>query len=78
MNIEELILRAVEAEAKLKPNEKVFIGAREYTYAEFAKLLKKNDRSSKKLVEDFLSIAVKLFKENDDFKKRVLSLAGAT
>ncbi|MEM2374413.1 MAG: hypothetical protein QXI11_08250 [Thermoproteota archaeon] len=79
MSINELIIRAIKIEASLKPNEKLIIGEHVFTYSEFAEILSKkhNSRDERKLIKMFLKQAEQLFKNNMEFKNKILELAGA-
>ncbi|MEM2830971.1 MAG: hypothetical protein QXZ14_12010 [Candidatus Jordarchaeales archaeon] len=78
MSINELIIRAIKIEASLKPNEKLIIGEHVFTYSEFAEILSKkhNSRDERKLIKMFLKQAEQLFKNNMEFKNKILELAG--
>jgi len=78
LSINELIIRAIKIEASLKPNEKLIIGEHVFTYSEFAEILSKkhNSRDERKLIKMFLKQAEQLFKNNMEFKNKILELAG--
>jgi ClpP class serine protease len=79
MNDMELIIRALKLEAQQKPNERIFVGFKSYTYAEFAKMLndhKKLNKTDKQFIKSFLDTSLKLFKENPTYRQRILKLAG--
>jgi len=79
MNVRKLIIMAVKAEASVKPNEKLIIGEHAFTYSEFAEILSKkhNSKDERKLIDTFLKQAEQLFKNNIEFKNKILELAGA-
>jgi len=79
LSINELIIRAIKIEASLKPNEKLIIGEHVFTYSEFAEILSKkhNSKDERKLIDTFLKQAEQLFKNNIEFKNKILELAGA-
>ncbi|MEM2374219.1 MAG: hypothetical protein QXI11_07235 [Thermoproteota archaeon] len=79
MSINELIVRAIKIEASVKPNEKLIIGEHVFTYSEFAEILSKkhNSKDERKLIDTFLKQAEQLFKNNMEFKNKIMELAGA-
>jgi hypothetical protein len=73
-----IIIKAIKLEASLKPNEKIYIGQKSYTYAEFANMLnnhRKLSKDGKQTVKAFLESCIKLFRENQDFREKIFSLA---
>lgn len=79
MDAKTVIIKAITAEAKHKPKERIFIGFKSYTYEEFASIInhkRKLDKRTRDAVEDFINRAVKMFNENEEFRKRMLLLAG--
>ncbi|MEM2281660.1 MAG: hypothetical protein QXZ68_06715 [Candidatus Bathyarchaeia archaeon] len=75
----EIIIKAFKVEAESKPNERIFVGSKSYTYKEFANMLnnhKKLDKETRKLVDNFLKNALKLFEENEEFHRKIMALAG--
>ncbi|MEM2281439.1 MAG: hypothetical protein QXZ68_05565 [Candidatus Bathyarchaeia archaeon] len=75
----EIIIKALKVEAESKPNERIYLGFKSYTYKEFANMLnnhRKLDKETRKLVEDFLDNALKLFRQNSEFRNKMLKLAG--
>ena len=74
-----IIVKALRIEAMQKPMEKIFVGFRTYTYAEFAEMLnnhKNLNKAERQLVKDFLDKSLKTFKENQAFREKILELAG--
>jgi hypothetical protein len=78
MNEVEIIIKALKAEALSKPNEKIIAGFESLTYKEFAEMLDKKNlqNNHKKFVDTFLQSAVKLFKENPEYRQKIMCLAG--
>jgi len=79
MNDLEIIIRAFQMEAQQKPTEKIFFGKIGYTFEEFAKMLnglKHLPRSEKKLVQSHLDRSLKMFHENENYRKHMMTLAG--
>jgi len=74
----DIIIRALKAEAMVKPDEKIFVGRESFTYAEFAGMLgtEKLQRNHRKFVENFLNSAKKMFKENPVYRQKMIQLAG--
>jgi hypothetical protein len=74
-----VIVRALKLEALSKPDEKIYVGRRVYTYREFAGMLndhRRLGRAERRVVESFLEASLKMFKENREFRERMLRLAG--
>ena len=69
----QIIIEAIKVEATLKPNEKLFIGPISVTYAELASKI--NGRKKDKLVESFMTHALKEFKSNPKFREVMMKLA---
>ena len=80
MNEKQIVVLALKEEAKHKPKEKVFFGERVYTYEEFVEMLnrRKLKREERKIVQGFLKNAVKMFKENEAFRSKMMELAGVS
>ena len=79
MNDLEIVIKAFQMEARQKPNEKIFFGAKGYTFEEFAKLingLKHLPRAERKLVQGHLDRTLKMFRENETFRANMMRLAG--
>jgi hypothetical protein len=79
MNDMEIIIRALKLEAQQKPNERIFVGFKSYTYAEFVNMLnnhKKLNKTDKQFIKNFLDASLKLFKENQTYRQKILKLAG--
>jgi hypothetical protein len=79
MNDVEIIIRALKLEAQQKPNERIFVGFKSYTYAEFVNMLnnhKKLNKTDKQFIKNFLDASLKLFKENQTYRQKILKLAG--
>jgi len=75
----DIIVKALKLEAQQKPNERIYVGFKSYTYAEFAQMLnnhKKLAKAEKEFVENFLKTSLKLFKENKAYREKILTLAG--
>lgn len=72
MNARELIIKAIEIESLSKPDEKIVIGDKIFTYAEFAKILKQ--KREKEIINAFLNQAEQLFLHNEAFKTKILEL----
>lgn len=78
MKVEELILAAIKVEAEAKPDERVVMGRTVMTFREFAALLsRKRSREEEEMVGEFLRQAKALFESSEEFKRKVLELAGA-
>jgi hypothetical protein len=80
LNEREIILRAIRAEARLKPKELVILGRRVFTFEEFAEKLnaeEKLPKEDKTLIKAWMKNTLKMFKENEAFRVQMLSLAGA-
>jgi len=73
-----IVIEALKVEAKNKPNERIFVGSKSYTYQEFALMLDKkvNSKAEREFVESFINSAVKMFKENKTFREKMKKLAG--
>jgi hypothetical protein len=74
-----VIVKALKLEALSKPDEKIYVGSRVYTYREFAGMLndrRKLDKTDRRFVESFLKTSVKMFKKDQSFRERMLRLAG--
>ena len=77
MKPEQIIINAIRAEAKIRPNEKIFFGPVTYTFEEFAKMLNgPSNRKEKKIVKNHLKTLIRMFETNDLYRKQVLSFAG--
>ncbi|MEM1589682.1 MAG: hypothetical protein QW175_04640 [Candidatus Bathyarchaeia archaeon] len=79
MDEKKILIKALTVEAEQKPNERIFIGFKSYTYKEFASMLnhnKKLDKQTRKLVQNFINQALKMFRENEEFRKKMMMLAG--
>jgi hypothetical protein len=75
----DIIIKALKLEARQKPNERIYVGFKSYTYSEFVEMLnhhKKLDKAKKEFVESFLNASLKLFKENKAYREKILRLAG--
>ncbi len=73
MNELQILVLAYQAEARAKPNERIYAGEW-FTYAEFAKMLEENRVPP--LVKNFLRNAEKLYRESEVFRSKMMSLAG--
>jgi len=77
-DIMNVIVKALKIEAMRKPNERIFVGFKTYTYAEFAEMLsgqKNLSKADKQLIKSFLEDSVKIFKESQLFRLKILELA---
>ena len=75
----DIIIKALQLEAQQKPNERIYVGFKSYTYSEFVKMLndhKKLSKAEKQFVENFLKTSLELFKENKAYREKILKLAG--
>jgi hypothetical protein len=75
----DIIIKALKLEAQQKPNERIYVGFKSYTYAEFVEMLnnhKKLAKVEKEFVENFLKTSLKLLKENKAYREKILTLAG--
>jgi len=75
----EIIVKALKLEARQKPNGRIYVGLKSYTYSEFAEMLdnhKKLSKTERQLVENFLNASLKLFRENQAYREKILKLAG--
>ena len=76
-----ILIKALKAEAKMKPDEKIKIGWRFFTYEEFAEILDSRGNPSneeKGLLESFIDNALKMFRENPVYRQKMMALAGVT
>jgi len=74
-----LIVKALVLEAMSKPDEKIYVGPKVYTYREFAALLNgrgKLGKAERRFVEKLLEESYRLFRENEAFKEKILRLVG--
>jgi len=72
MNARELIIKAIEIESLSKPDEKIIVGNKIFTYSEFVALLKQ--KREKEIINNFLNQAEQLFLSNEAFKAKILEL----
>jgi hypothetical protein len=73
----DIIIKALKMEAERKPNERIYLGFKSYTYKEFINMLdnyEKLNNDEKQFVDRFLEESVKLFKENKAFREKILSV----
>jgi hypothetical protein len=76
-----VIIKALRIEAQRKPNERIYVGFKSYTYAEFVEMLdnhKSLTKAEKEFIENFLKTSLKLFRENQTYREKILKLAGET
>jgi hypothetical protein len=74
-----VIIKALKIEAQRKPNERIYVGFKSYTYTEFVEMLdnrKSLTKAEKEFVENFIKTSLKLFRENKAYRERILTLAG--
>ena len=74
-----LIVKALVLEAMSKPDEKIYVGPRVYTYREFASILNgrgKLSKADRRFIEKLLEESYRLFREDQAFRERILKLAG--
>ncbi len=80
MNKTGIIIEAFKAEARCKPDEKIFFGKRVFTYKEFVEILngKRKQMEYRALANSFLSSAKKMFDKNPTYRKQILQMAGVS
>jgi len=64
-------------EAEKKPNKRIYLDFKSYTYKEFINMLdnyEKLNNDEKQFVDKFLEESVRLFKENKAFREKILSM----
>lgn len=79
MDEKKILIKALKLEAQHKPNERIYVGFKSFTYKEFACMLENNsrlDKETKKVVDNFLKQALKMFRENHEFRNKMMTLAG--
>jgi ribosome assembly protein YihI (activator of Der GTPase) len=77
MNEIDIIIKALKMEAEKKPNERIYLDFKSYTYKEFINMLdnyEKLNNDEKQFVDKFLEESVRLFKENKAFREKILSM----
>lgn len=77
MDVKELIIKAIKVEASIKPDETIIVGDKVMTYKQFAELIENIDEIDpelRKQIYDFLKMAIKLFKQCEEFRKSILTL----
>jgi hypothetical protein len=75
----EIIVKALKLEAQQKTGQRIFVGRKSYTYAEFVEMLDNHEKlgkDEKQFIENFLKTSLKLFKENQTYREKILKLAG--
>jgi ribosome assembly protein YihI (activator of Der GTPase) len=73
----DIIIKALKMEAEKKPNERIYLDFKSYTYKEFINMLdnyEKLNNDEKQFVDKFLEESVRLFKENKAFREKILSM----
>jgi ribosome assembly protein YihI (activator of Der GTPase) len=73
----DIIIKALKMEAERKPDERIYLDFKSYTYKEFINMLdnyEKLNNDEKQFVDKFLEESVKLFKENKAFREKILSM----
>jgi ribosome assembly protein YihI (activator of Der GTPase) len=73
----DIIIKSLKIEAERKPNERIYLDFKSYTYKEFINMLdnyEKLNNDEKQFVDKFLEESVKLFKENKAFREKILSM----
>ena len=73
----DIIIKALKMEAERKPDERIYLDFKSYTYKEFINMLdnyEKLNNDEKQFVDKFLEESVKLFKENKTFREKILSM----
>jgi hypothetical protein len=71
------MIKALKMEAERKPNERIYLDFKSYTYKEFINMLdnyEKLNNDEKRFVDKFLEESVRLFKENKAFREKILSM----
>ena len=79
MSEREILVRAMKAEARMKPDTKIRLGWSFYTYREFADMLGSNEELSKEeegRLKSFMENALKMFRENPAYRDKMMDLAG--
>ncbi|MFZ8849151.1 MAG: hypothetical protein ACO2OV_02805 [Thermoproteota archaeon] len=73
----DIMIKALKMEAERKPNERIYLDFKSYTYKEFINMLdnyEKLNNDEKRFVDKFLEESVRLFKENKAFREKILSM----
>jgi ribosome assembly protein YihI (activator of Der GTPase) len=73
----DIIIKALKMEAERKPDERIYLDFKSYTYKEFINMLdnyEKLNNDEKQFVDKFLEESVRLFKENKAFREKILSM----
>jgi len=73
----DIIIKALKMEAEKKPNKRIYLDFKSYTYKEFINMLdnyEKLNNDEKQFVDKFLEESVRLFKENKAFREKILSM----
>ena len=75
---EEIIINAIKAEAKIRPDDKIHFGPINFTFKQFAGMLnnRKLPRKEKKLVKTHLKTLINMFNTSEKYRAQCLSLAG--
>lgn len=78
MSAERIIINAIKAEARIRPDEKIFFGPLSYTFKEFAGMLndRRLPRRERKLVKTHLKTLMRMFETSETYRKQVLSFSG--
>ena len=71
--LEKIAIEAIKLECKEKPNEKIIIGSKVFTYAEVSRKAENGDKFIQKY---FVEPYINFLKESEEFRKRVLSMLG--
>lgn len=74
MNDLQIIVLALKAEARSKPNERIYVGKEVFMYKDFSSMLDHNELED--FVKKFLKDAEKMYRENQAFRLRMIRLAG--
>lgn len=74
MNELQIIVLALKAEARAKPNERIYVGKEVFMYKDFSIMLDHNELED--FVKKFLKNAEKMYRENQAFRLRMMRLAG--
>lgn len=75
----DIIIKAVKLEAKSKPEEKIFIGTKVFTFKQFADMINNHNslkREDRKIIKACLNNFVKMFRENKVYRSKMMLLAG--
>ena len=71
--IKKIAILAIKEEAKQKPNEKIIIGSKVFTFSEVSRKAENGDKFIQKY---FVEPYINFLKESEEFRKRVFQMLG--